>query len=96
MMVGLFTASTLSMAPACWAYQTNPAQAADQPVQRPEIEKRQQKLLDDYLLLEEKLFTLYQYEKDKNPTRSKLLEKAYQRSQKSATIERLQAGNGSA
>ena len=89
--VGLFTTLISS---ACWAYQNNPDQAVDQPVERSEIEQRQQKLLDDYHLLEEKLFTLYQYEKDKNPTRSKLLEKAYQRSQQSATIERLQQAAG--
>ncbi len=64
------------------------------PAQRPEIERRQQKLLNDYQLLEEKLFTLYQYEKDKNPTRSKLLEKAYKKSQQASTIERLQQAKG--
>jgi len=63
---------------------------SNEPAQRPELERRQQKLLNDYQLLEEKLFTLYQYEKDKNPNRSKLLEKAFQKSQQSSTIERLE------
>ena len=67
---------------------------SNSPVERPEIERRQKRLLSDYELLEEKLFTLYQYEKDKNPTRSKLLEKAYQKSQQASTIERLQLAAG--
>ena len=92
---GLFVVLLVTlMSSACLSYQANPDQTAEQPMQRPEIERRQQKLLDDYHLLEEKLFTLYQYEKDKNPTRSKLLEKAYQRSQQSATIERLEQATG--
>ena len=63
---------------------------ADQPaLQRPEILKRQTRLARQYELLEEKLFTLYGFERDKNPTRSKLLEKAFQRSQSSATNDQL-------
>ena len=62
----------------------------DQPaLQRPEILKRQTRLARQYELLEEKLFTLYGFERDKNPTRSKLLEKAFQRSQASATNDQL-------
>ncbi len=62
----------------------------DQPaLQRPEILKRQTRLARQYELLEEKLFTLYGFERDKNPTRSKLLEKAFQRSQSSATNDQL-------
>ena len=79
----------------CYALQNQTASPdVTQPTQRPEIQQRQQKLLNDYQLLEEKLFTLYQYEKDKNPTRSKLLEKAYQKSQQSSTIERLEQATG--
>ena len=63
---------------------------ADEPaLQRPEILKRQTRLARQYELLEEKLFTLYGFERDKNPTRSKLLEKAFQRSQSSATNDQL-------
>jgi len=63
---------------------------ADQPaLQRPEILERQTRLSRQYKLLEEKLFTLYGFERDKNPTRSKLLEKAFQRSQSSATNDQL-------
>ena len=58
-------------------------------IERPEILKRQQKLAEQYELLEQKLFTLYGYEKDKNPTRAKLLDTAYQRSQSSATTAQL-------
>ncbi len=79
----------------CCGWQNSAAGAGkSQPVERPEIQRRQEKLLKQYELLEEKLFTLYQYEKDKNPTRSKLLEKAYQRSQQASTIDRLQQATG--
>ena len=44
----------------------------------------QQRLKVQYGLLEEKLFSLYQYEKDQNPTRADLLQRAYQQSQKNA------------
>lgn len=74
----------------CQAQATVPAGSANSPADRPEILRRQQKLLDDYRLLEEKLFTLYQYEKDKNPARSNLLERAYQQSQQSTTIAKLE------
>ena len=70
------------------------AAQAEDPIERTEIERRQNRLLENYRLLEEKLFTLYQYEKDKNPVRSKLLEKAYQRSQKNTTINRLEMASG--
>ena len=93
--VGVIVGLNMSLiSSSCWAFQANPDQTADAPLQRPEIEQRQQKLMDDYQLLEEKLFTLYQYEKDKNPTRSKLLEKAYQSSQQSATIKGLEQAVG--
>ena len=79
----------------CWAVEDSVGKTeALQPIQRPEIQRRQQKLLGDYKLLEEKLFTLYQYEKSKNPTRSKLLEKAYQKSQQASTIQRLEQATG--
>ena len=85
----------LSQATLCFAVQgTAEKTDANQPIQRPEIERRQKKLLNDYQLLEEKLFALYQYEKSKNPTRSKLLEKAYQKSQQSSTIQRLEQATG--
>ncbi len=79
----------------CFAVQDSAAQTeANTSIERPEIERRQQRLLNDYQLLEEKLFTLYQYEKDKNPARSKLLERAFQKSQQASTIERLQQATG--
>ena len=79
----------------CFAVQDSVSKTeSDAPIERPEIERRQQKLLNDYQLLEEKLFALYQYEKDKNPTRSKLLERAFQKSQQASTIERLQQATG--
>ena len=66
--------------------EANPDQPA---LERPEILKRQSRLARQYDLLEDKLFTLYGYERDKNPTRSKLLEKAFRRSQSSATNDQL-------
>lgn len=49
------------------------------------IESEQKKLADNYKLLEEKLFSLHEFEKDNNPMRSKLLEQAYLQSQEKMT-----------
>ncbi len=51
----------------------------------------QQKILAErYRLLEEKLFSLYEFERDSNPMRSKLLERAYLQSQERMTTTQLQ------
>ena len=50
-----------------------------------ELIANQSKLAQDYELLEEKLFTLYEYERDLNPVRSKVLKRAYLQSQEKMT-----------
>lgn len=62
--------------------QTNNSKAttATQPINR-----EQATLAEQYRLLEEKLFSLHEYEKQKNPGRSKLLERAYIQSQSNMT-----------
>ena len=49
------------------------------------IQAEQKTLADNYKLLEEKLFSLHEFEKDNNPMRSKLLEQAYIQSQEKMT-----------
>ena len=51
----------------------------------------QERLKTEYELLEEKLFSLYQYEQDENPARAELLQRAYQLSQQSLTREQMQS-----
>jgi len=53
------------------------------------LESDQKRLSDKYKLLEEKLFSLHQYERDNNPTRSKLLERAYTQSQEKMTSSQM-------
>ena len=55
-----------------------------------DLAEEQRILAEQYKLLEEKLFTLYEYEKLSNPARSKLLERAYTSSQRNRTTEQLQ------
>lgn len=49
----------------------------------------QKRLVDQYKLLEDKLFSLYQHERDQNPDRSVLLQRAFQQSKKELTLARL-------
>ena len=53
------------------------------------LESDQKRLFDKYKLLEEKLFSLHEYERDNNPTRSKLLERAYIQSQEKMTTSQM-------
>ena len=53
------------------------------------LEKEQQELAANYKLLEEKLFSLYEFEKGQNPIRSKLLKQAYLQSQQKMTTQEL-------
>ena len=46
-----------------------------------QITEAQRRMAKRYKLLEDKLFTLYEYERDQNPMRSKILKRAYQQSQ---------------
>ncbi len=47
-------------------------------------------LEEEYRLLEEKLFSLYQYEQDENPDRARLLQDAYQQSREKLTLGHFQ------
>lgn len=49
----------------------------------------QQRVAQRYKLLEEKLFTLFEYERDQNPMRSNILKRAYQQSQEKMTATHL-------
>ena len=53
------------------------------------IEAEQTRLSDQYKLLEEKLFSLHEYEKDSNPIRSKLLRRAFTQSQEKMTTNQM-------
>ena len=53
------------------------------------ISDAQLRISQRYRLLEDKLFTLYEFERDQNPMRSKLLKRAYQQSQEKMTATHL-------
>ena len=50
-----------------------------------QITESQQRLGERYQLLEDKLFKLFEYERDQNPIRSKVLKRAYLQSQEKMT-----------
>ena len=50
----------------------------------------QQQIAEDYRLLEEKLFSLYQFEQDQNPERARLLQTAYQQSREKLTLAEIE------
>ncbi len=58
---------------------------------REKILADQQRLAEQYELLEKKLFSLYQYEQDQNQQRSELLQKAYQSSREKLTLQKFNA-----
>ena len=60
-----------------------------EPSEAEKIEADQKALADKYRLLEEKLFSLHEFEKGNNPIRSKLLERAYIQSQEKMTTSQL-------
>jgi hypothetical protein len=53
------------------------------------LEAEQKKLAERYKLLEEKLFTLHEFEKGSNPIRSKLLQRAFIQSQEKMTATQM-------
>ena len=66
------------------------AQDNDEPESESEkLKDDQNTLFEKYKLLEEKLFTLHEFEKNNNPTRSKLLERAYLQSQEKLTTSQM-------
>ncbi|MGI9519854.1 MAG: hypothetical protein ACR2NP_22565 [Pirellulaceae bacterium] len=58
---------------------------------REKIATDQARLAEQYELLEQKLFSLYQYEQDQNPERSELLQRAYQQSREKLTLDQITA-----
>ena len=54
------------------------------------ITSDQERLAEQYRLLEEKLFSLHEFERDQNPDRSNLLQRAYTRSKQDLTLKKLQ------
>ncbi len=67
--------------------------AADQKdkTETEQITEAQSRLAERYKLLEDKLFTLYEYERDTNPLRSKILKRAFLQSQEKMTALQLRA-----
>lgn len=61
-------------------------EGADEVDETERLKAEQKALADKYKLLEEKLFSLHEYEKDQNPLRSKLLERAFLQSQEKMTV----------
>ena len=53
------------------------------------LESDQSELFKNYRLLEEKLFTLHEFERSNNPARSKLLQRAYIQSQEQLTTSQM-------
>ncbi len=53
------------------------------------ISAAQRRMAQRYKLLEDKLFTLYEFERDQNPIRSNILKRAYQQSQEKMTATHL-------
>ncbi len=69
----------------------NDAKVAQPADSREAISNDQTRLAEQYRLLEEKLFALYQYEQGQNPERSKLLQNAWQQSQEKLTLKQLES-----
>jgi hypothetical protein len=83
----LLALATVPEVPAC---QVDEA-AIVPPDSRDAIASTQARLTGQYRLLEDKLFSLYQYEQDQNPERSRLLEEAWQLSQQQLTLKQLES-----
>ncbi len=68
-----------------------PEKSSDEepPSESEKLKAEQNELFKKYKLLEEKLFTLHEFEKDNNPARSKLLERAYIQSQENLTTSQM-------
>ena len=56
-----------------------------------QIADAQKRLSNRYKLLEDKLFTLYEFERDNNPLRSKILKRAFQQSQERMTASQFRS-----
>ena len=90
--VGLTIAIQIAVASACQEGRTadsQPILGQGQPARTDQLRQDQERLAASYKLLEEKLFSLHQYEQNTNPTRSKLLQRAYLQSQERMTAEEM-------
>jgi hypothetical protein len=87
---GLTVVALMAVSFAAFARQdlTSPKPTTAQDEQR-ELVELQKKLAEDYRLLEEKLFALYEVEMKGNPERSQLLQRAFQASKQQKTLDAL-------
>ncbi len=83
--------ATLGILLLAFAWPFGAAAQQGQPDSREKILEDQTRLAEQYRLLEEKLFSLYQYEQDQNPNRSELLQRAFQQSKQNLTLEQFNA-----
>lgn len=74
-----------------WMAAALPLYAQQEEDSREKILADQQRLAEQYELLEKKLFSLYQYEQEQNPARSELLQKAFQSSKEKLTLQKFLA-----
>ena len=92
--LGLFQADN-SLAVTQAPDRVNPSDSLGKKVEQDETDttsqltEDQKILAEQYKLLEDKLFTLYEFEQKSNPARSKLLQRAFTESQKSSTASRM-------
>ncbi len=70
--------------------QTESVAQSRQPTDEQKLSDEQRKLAEQYRQLEDKLFALYEHERDNNPIRSQLLQRAFQKSQEDRTSAELQ------
>ncbi|HAN98313.1 MAG TPA: hypothetical protein DCQ98_13170, partial [Planctomycetaceae bacterium] len=72
----------------------DPLAAGDDPNVAPagavDLQERQQRVAENYRLLEQKLFDLHEFERDQNPERSDLLRRAFEQSQQRLTGKTLE------
>ncbi len=90
--VGLLMVIQIPVADACQEGRTADAQPnldGREGTPTEQLRKDQERLAASYKLLEEKLFSLHQFEQDTNPSRSKLLQRAYLQSQERMTAEEM-------
>ncbi len=83
--------ATLGILLLAFAWPFGAAAQQGRPDSREKLLEDQTRLAEQYRLLEEKLFSLYQYEQDQNPNRSELLQRAFQQSKQNLTLEQFNA-----
>lgn len=90
-MVGLVVLLPIPTGIACQSDEFASQQTSDAADLSPaeQLKLEQERLAVSYKLLEEKLFSLYEYEQDSNPIRSKLLQRAFLQSQEKMTADEM-------